>query len=347
MELLAIVLCFIFAIFLTPVAKRVAIKLNAVDLPDKRKVHNKMMPRLGGLAIYTSFTLGIVIFSPDSNFTLPIIIGGTIIFLVGMFDDIYQLSPKVKTIGQIIAALPIVIGGINIDYITIPFGPKIDFGFWSIVITVIWIIGVTNAINLIDGLDGLASGISAIALMTISGMALSMGNVLVALLGLMLLGSTLGFLVYNFYPAKIFLGDSGSYFLGFMISVLSIQGLFKNVTVFSIIIPIIILGVPIVDTFFAIIRRKVQGLPLLSPDKRHLHHCLIQLGYSHRKTVLILYGLSSVFSLAAITYTRGTMWGSLLVLMLLLVLIELTVEVTGLISNNYRPILNLLGNRRK
>ncbi|MRG85048.1 glycosyltransferase family 4 protein [Salinibacillus xinjiangensis] len=347
MEYLSIITCFLFSISITPIVKKVALKINAVDVPEQRKVHDKIMPRLGGLAIYTSFVIGLLFLSPDSQYLLTIITGATVIMLVGVLDDVIGLSASMKLSGHIVAALIVVLSGLQIEFITIPFGPKVDFEIWGIPITILWIVGVTNAINLIDGLDGLAAGIAAIALITISGMALFMGNVVVAILGLMLLGSTLGFLIYNFYPAKIFLGDTGSYFLGFMISVLSILGLYKNVTVFSLIVPIIILGVPIVDTFFAIVRRFIQGKPLHSPDKAHLHHSLIKLGFTHRQTVLILYTMSGIFSLAAIVFTRGTMWGSTIVMILLAILIELTVEITGLVSHNYRPVLNLIGIKNK
>ncbi|SEU09396.1 UDP-GlcNAc:undecaprenyl-phosphate GlcNAc-1-phosphate transferase [Salinibacillus kushneri] len=348
MEYIALILLsLVFSLILTPLVKKLAIKINAVDQPNERKVHKRVMPRMGGLAIYVSFLLGVLILSPEGIHIWPVMIGATFIVILGLLDDLYQLSAGIKFGGHLIAAFTVVLSGIQIDFITIPFGPRIEFGLWSIPISVLWIVAITNAINLIDGLDGLASGVSAIALITISGMALSMGSIFVAFLGLLLLGSTLGFLFYNFNPAKIFLGDTGSYFLGYMISVLSILGLFKNLTFFSIIVPIIILGVPLVDTTFAIIRRMVKGNPLSAPDKSHLHHCLIRLGYSHRKSVLMIYGLSGIFSLAAIIFTRSTMWGSMIILLMLAVLIELTVEITGLISQNYRPMLNLVYGKRK
>jgi UDP-GlcNAc:undecaprenyl-phosphate/decaprenyl-phosphate GlcNAc-1-phosphate transferase len=347
MELLAIVLCVVLSILIAPLVKKIAITINAVDYPNNRKVHQKVMPRLGGVAIFFSFMLGFLFFAPNAQGIIPIIAGGTIILILGIIDDMYQLHAGIKFIGQGIAALTVVLAGIQIDFVTIPFGPRIEFGLWAIPITMLWIIAITNAINLIDGLDGLAAGISSIVLITISGMAIASGNMFVGLTGLMLLGSTLGFLVYNFYPAKIFLGDSGSYFLGFMISVLSIEGLYKNVAVFSILVPIVILGIPIVDTVFAIIRRKVHGRPFYRPDKYHLHHCLLRLGYSHRQSVLILYGISTVFSLAAIVFSRATMFVSITVFILLSILIELIVEITGLVSKNYKPLLNLLyGNKR-
>ncbi|GAA0486790.1 MraY family glycosyltransferase [Salinibacillus aidingensis] len=343
----AVLICLAISIVLTPLVKKLAIKLNAVDQPNERKVHKKVMPRMGGLAIYASFLLGVLILSPEGVHIWPVMIGATIIVTIGVLDDLFQLSAGIKFAGHLLAAFTVVFSGIQIDFITVPFGPKIEFGFWGIPISIIWIVAITNAINLIDGLDGLASGVSAIALITISGMALSMGSIFVAALGLLLLGSTLGFLFYNFHPAKIFLGDTGSYFLGYMIGILSIMGLFKNLTFFSIIVPIIILGVPLVDTTFAIIRRMVQGKPLSAPDKSHLHHCLIRLGYSHRKAVLMIYGLSGIFSIAAIIFTRSTMWGSMMILLALAVLIELTVEITGMVSQNYRPVLNFVAGKKR
>ncbi|WP_106496123.1 glycosyltransferase family 4 protein [Lentibacillus sp. Marseille-P4043] len=348
MGYIALVICFVASILLTPVVKKLAIKIGAVDQPNNRKVHKKIMPRLGGLAIFISFIIGVLLFLPDTIAAWPIITGATLVTLIGVLDDIYGLSAKVKFSGQLVAALVTVLGGVQIEFITLPFGDKIEFGYFAIPLTILWIVAITNAINLIDGLDGLAAGVSSIVLLTISGMAISMGSMAVALIGLIVFGSTLGFLLYNFHPAKIFMGDTGSLFLGYMISVLSVMGLFKNVAIFSLIVPIIILGVPILDTTFAIIRRAVQRKPLTAPDKLHLHHCLLRLGFTHRQTVVMIYTMSGLFSLAAIIFTRATMWGSTLLLFGLLIVIELIVEVTGLISENYRPILKLVqGNKVK
>ncbi|PAV31305.1 undecaprenyl-phosphate alpha-N-acetylglucosaminyl 1-phosphate transferase [Virgibacillus profundi] len=345
MAYLALIISFVTTILLTPAVKKIAVKIGAVDYPNQRKVHKKVMPRLGGLSIYISFVLWLIIFEPSNVYIWPLIVGGTIIMAVGLLDDLYELSAKVKLLGQLAAAVTVVLGGIQIDFINLPFDGKLEFGMWTIPITILWIVGVTNAINLIDGLDGLAAGVSAIALLTISGLAITMGNSLAIFAGLILLGSTLGFLVYNFHPAKIFLGDTGSLFLGFMISVLAILG-FKNVTMFSIIVPMIILAIPISDTFFAMVRRLIQKKPISSPDKLHLHHCLIDLGYSHRSTVLIIYFLSALFGIAAIIFTKATLWISLVVLIALAVLIELIVEITGLIGKSYRPLLNLFSRVR-
>jgi UDP-GlcNAc:undecaprenyl-phosphate GlcNAc-1-phosphate transferase len=340
MPYLTLFICFIISVLVTPLVKKLALKIGATDVPDTRKVHHKIMPRLGGLAIYISFILGFFILHPESPYKLPILLGSTVIIITGILDDIYQLSAKWKLVGQLIAAAVVIFGGVDVEFINLPFGGQIQFGIFSIPLTFIWIVGVTNAINLIDGLDGLAAGVSSIGLITISGMAIVMGDTFVMSMGFILLGSTIGFLVYNFYPAKIFMGDTGALFLGYMIAVLSLLG-FKNITVISLIVPIIILGVPISDTFFAIVRRLIHNKPLSAPDKSHLHHCLLRLGYSHRKTVLLIYGMSALFSLAAVIFSQATLLVALIVLFVLLLLIELIVEKVGLIGKNYRPLLKM------
>ncbi|MGP4068806.1 glycosyltransferase family 4 protein [Halobacillus sp. B29] len=345
MEYKALLFCFIASLLITPVVKKVAVAIGATDQPNHRKVHKVVMPRLGGLAIYLSFAGGLLFFFPESRYTWPVFIGASIIIATGVLDDLKELSAKVKLGGQILAAIVVVMGGVQVEYINLPFGGEMEFGYLSIPITILWIVGITNAINLIDGLDGLAAGVSAIALLTISGMAITMGNVFVVFAGFMMLGSTIGFLFYNFYPAKIFMGDTGALFLGFMISVLSLLG-FKNVTLFSFIIPVIILGVPISDTLFAIVRRVIQRKPLSAPDKSHLHHCLINLGYSHPETVLMIYAVSALFSLAAVIFSQATMFGAMFVMAALILMIELIVEMTGLIGKDYKPILNMIRDYR-
>ncbi|WP_066065413.1 glycosyltransferase family 4 protein [Neobacillus soli] len=340
---LTFILCFLCSILLTPIVKKLAFKLGATDNPNHRKVHHKIMPRLGGLAIYVSFLLGLFIIQPSSPYHAAIMVGGLIILAAGILDDIYELSAKVKLLIQITSALVVVLwGGVEVTFINLPFNGVLEFGMFSIPITVIWIVGVTNAINLIDGLDGLAAGVSSIAFITISGMAIIMGNGYVVAMGAILLASTLGFLLFNFHPAKIFMGDSGALFLGYMISVLSLLG-FKNVALISFVVPIIILGVPISDTFFAIIRRIYNKNPLSAPDKSHLHHCLLELGYSHRETVLLIYAMSAMFGLAAFIFTITTVWGSILMITIILLAIELFVETIGLINKDYRPLLRMLG----
>ncbi|MBM6619068.1 glycosyltransferase family 4 protein [Bacillus suaedaesalsae] len=338
---LTCIICLIISFIITPFIKKLAFKIGATDQPNNRKVHQKIMPRLGGLAIYISFIVGILILRPEGSLLLPILLGSLVMVITGILDDIKDLPAKVKLIGQVIAAIIVVTGGIQVEYINLPFDGRLEFGIFSIPLTIIWIVGVTNAINLIDGLDGLAAGVSSIALISVSIMAIIMGNLFVASLGFILLFSTLGFLYYNFHPAKIFMGDTGALFLGYMISVLSLLG-FKNVTFISLIVPIIILGVPISDTFFAIIRRFVNKQPISAPDKSHLHHCLLKVGYSHRKTVLVIYGISALFGIVAILLSKTTMWESFLVILVLMLAIEITVEKIGLIGNDYRPIMKIV-----
>ncbi|AKG03884.1 undecaprenyl-phosphate alpha-N-acetylglucosaminyl 1-phosphate transferase [Salimicrobium jeotgali] len=348
MEYQALLVCFIVAIIVTPLVKKLAVYIGATDKPDPRKVHKVLMPRLGGLAIFISFIIGYFLFMPPTPIFWPVLFGAAIIIITGVWDDLRELSAKWKLAGQILAAAVVVYAGegVVVTFVNIPFTDNtLEFGMFSEIITMIWIIAITNAINLIDGLDGLAAGVSSIALLTISGMAITMGNVFVVFAGLMMLGSTVGFLIYNFYPAKIFMGDTGALFLGFMISVLSLLG-FKNVTLFSFVIPVIILGVPISDTVFAIVRRKLQNRPMSAPDKSHLHHNLLNLGYSHPETVLVIYTISALFSLAAVVFSQATLYGALLVIGFLILMLELLVEFTGLIGKDYRPILNLFKSQR-
>ncbi|WP_042350856.1 glycosyltransferase family 4 protein [Bacillus massiliigorillae] len=347
MVYLTLLICFIATLIITPLVKKLAFKIGATDKPNHRKVHQKIMPRLGGLAIFISFLIGMLVLQPqpqDSTSAWAIIIGASIIVVIGVFDDMLELSAKVKFIGQIAAALIVVLSGVQVDYINLPFGGEIHLGMLSIPLTIIWIVGITNAINLIDGLDGLAAGVSTIALITISGMAMLKGDMFVLSIGAILIGSTLGFLKYNFHPAKIFMGDTGALFLGFMIAVLSLLG-FKNVTMISLIVPVIILGVPISDTFFAIIRRIVNKKPLSAPDKSHLHHCMLRLGYSHRQTVLIIYAMAASFGLAAFIFSMSTLWGALLIIGILLLAIEVFVEKVGLVGSNYKPLLRMISTK--
>lgn len=338
----SLIVAFFAAIVLTPLVKRIAFRIGAVDAPNYRKVHARIMPRLGGLAIFGAFLVGLAVLRPESEYTLAIVLGATIIVATGVVDDMYEISAKAKLIGQIAAAAVIVfVGGIDIDFINLPFNGILDFGFLSIPLTIIWIVGITNAINLIDGLDGLAAGVSTIALVTLAAMAFIMGNMFVLVMAAILAMSTIGFLFYNFHPAKIFMGDTGALFLGFMIAVFSLLG-FKNVTVISFIIPVIMLGVPISDTFFAIVRRVRMKQKWSDPDKSHLHHRLLDMGFSHRQTVLLIYGIAIMFGLAAVIFSMSTVWGAILLITVILVAIELFVEVIALAGKNYTPLLNIV-----
>lgn len=329
----------VVALIATPLVKKLAIKIGAVDAPNHRKVHQRIMPRLGGLAIYIGFLVTFLIIAPKSMITWGILVGATIVIITGVFDDRYEISPKVKLLGQLIAAIVVVMSGIKVEFINLPFEGIFAFGWLSIPVTIFWIVGVSNAINLIDGLDGLAAGVSAIATATMLIMSLIIGNYTVSILSVALLGAIIGFLFFNFHPAKIFMGDTGALFLGFMLAAMSILG-FKYVTLFAFIMPILVLGVPISDTFFAIIRRWLNNRPISEADKNHLHHRLLQLGLSHRQTVLVIYGVSMLFGASAILFTQVTLWVAVITLGLLLLGLEIGAEAIGLVGKSYKPVLN-------
>lgn len=349
------------ALLLTPLVKKFAVKIGAVDVPNARKVHTRIMPRLGGLGIYLAFVLGLIAVLPflpdslsprDANFMKAFLIGGSMIVLIGALDDRFELSAKVKFLAQIAAACVVVFGfNITVDFVNIPFQDRYSaLESWvSIPLTIFWIVGVTNAINLIDGLDGLAAGVSGIAIGTISVMAFLMGNTTVALLCLLLLGGIIGFLFFNFHPAKIFMGDTGSLFLGFSLAMLSLLG-FKQIAIVSFITPLIIIGVPLSDTFFAIVRRKIQKKPIFAPDKGHLHHCLRELGFSHRQTVLIIYVIAAFFGFLAVIQSSAAMyeanWVTFVVICVMMCFMQIGAEVIGLVGKTKRPILGLINRMR-
>lgn len=315
-------------------------------MPGHRKVHKVPIPTLGGLAIFFSFLAGLLIIQPQSSYHLAIVIGALLMIILGFMDDLYHLTAKAKFLFQVtIACLVVFWGDLQVSFINLPFGGQLEFGWLSIIVTIFWIVGITNAINLIDGLDGLSAGISAIVLLTIGSMAIIMDNVYVLSMSIILFWSILGFLPYNFHPAKTFMGDTGSLFLGYMIAVLSLLG-FKNVTFISFVIPILILAVPIFDTIVAIIRRLVQKRPIASPDSSHLHHKLLQLGMTHRQAVLFMYLLSSLFSFAAILFSMSTVWGAILIVTISLLLIQLLIETLELIDSKFKPLTNLMKVRR-
>ncbi|RKQ34392.1 glycosyltransferase family 4 protein [Oceanobacillus halophilus] len=334
-------LCFVMSILITPVIIKLAKKFNITDKPNNRKMHSNPIPTLGGLVIFISFLFGLLILQPHEQYHLSIVVGAFVIVALGVLDDRFDLSPRIKFLTQlVVASLVVFWGGLDIDFINLPFGGEINFGLLSPIITILWITGITNAINLIDGLDGLAAGVSTIALITIAGMAIIMGDVYVTTIAVILFFSTLGFLRYNFHPAKIFMGDTGALFLGYMISVLALLG-FKNVTFISFVIPIFILGVPISDTLIAMVRRFINKQPISKPDSSHLHHRLLKSGFTHKQTVLVIYALSAMFSLAAILFSMTTIWGSILIFLIALFVLQILIENLELINSQYKPLTNL------
>lgn len=303
-SLLIVGVCLIIVAFIIPIIKRIALHINALDIPDERKVHTTPIPRLGGLGIFIGFLVGYMIFGTPSVQMNSILIGSFIILLTGMIDDIKPISAKAKLLGQIFASSVIVFyGNILLSNVTI-LGLDINFGILAYPITILFIVACTNVINLIDGLDGLAGGISGIFYLSTIIICFFQSRFmeLELILALIMLGSTLGFLVHNFHPAKIFAGDSGALFMGFMIAIISLLG-FKTTAITSVFIPLMILAVPILDTLFAIIRRLLKHQKISTPDKQHLHHQLLKMKFSHRNTVLIIYGITALFSLASILYT--------------------------------------------
>jgi UDP-GlcNAc:undecaprenyl-phosphate/decaprenyl-phosphate GlcNAc-1-phosphate transferase len=337
-----IIICFAVSFLMTPVIKKLAFKIKAVDEVGVRKVHRARMARLGGAAVYISFLIGMLLISPEHSHFWPIMLGGLVIIITGLLDDIYAVSASKKLLGQTVAALLVIFGGIYVEVITLPFGIEWNLGIWGLPLAFLWIIGITNAINLIDGLDGLAAGISAIVFASISVLAIMGGNELVTVMSLVLLAGTLGFLIFNFHPATIFMGDTGSLFLGFMIAVLSLLG-FKTVTLFSLLVPVVLLAVPIADTLFSILRRYFNKKPISAPDKSHIHHRLLKLGFSHKKTVLMIYGLSIFFSAAAIMLAQSTLLISIFIVITVVITVELLAELIGLVHKDYRPLLNMIG----
>lgn len=287
---------------LTPLVKRFAVSVGAVDRPDARKVHHGLIPRLGGLAIYAGFMVSVIFTIGFSYELLGIVMGATFLILVGVLDDMYSLPARVKLLGQIVAAAILVIFfDVSIDWLVLPQVGMIYLPWLiSIPLTIFWIIGFVNTVNLIDGLDGLAAGIATIASVAIAMLAFQMGQWVAAAAMVAMTGSCLAFLQYNFNPAKIFMGDTGSMFLGYVIAAVSVMGSMKTAAAAVLIVPLVALAVPITDTFLAIIRRRQAGVPVFSPDKNHLHHRLLASGLSQKQVVLIMYGLTAFFSCVAL-----------------------------------------------
>lgn len=319
-------LALVLVLVVTPFVRRWAFKCGALDRPDPRKVHDRVMPRLGGLAVYTGFVVAVLLTRELTIQVAGLIAGGTLIVLLGILDDTRGVSPRFKLAGQVLAALAIMPFGLKVEFLTNPLSDEmIALGWLAVPVTVLWLVSVTNAVNLIDGLDGLAGGTSCIAALTLAGVVWidvranggTPGQWDALALALILAASALGFLRYNFYPARIFLGDSGSMFLGFSLAALSVMGMAKSATFISIFVPIVILGIPILDTFFAIIRRYTEHRPIFSPDREHLHHRLVELGLSHRQAVLCIYAVSLVLGLSAILLTILTPKEAVFLLVLL------------------------------
>lgn len=301
----------VLSYFFTPPVKNFAHKVGAIDVPkDARRMHKKPIPRLGGLAIYGGFLCSILIFGQLDETMLCVLLGAAIIVALGIFDDVLALGAKLKFVVQIVAAaIPVCIGDLQIGLFTnlnpLSDTPFVHLGILAVPVTIIWIVGITNAVNLIDGLDGLAVGVSSIAAITMLAVALLTGNMPIAITMAALAGACIGFMPYNLNPAKIFMGDTGSTFLGYMLATVSIMGLFKFYAVISFAVPFLIFGLPIFDTANAIIRRVAAGRSPMSPDRGHVHHKLIDMGFNQKQAVAILYAISATLGLTAVVLTSS------------------------------------------
>ena len=324
----AFIVSFAFTFATTPLVRRFAFKIGAIDIPkDNRRMHKKPTPRIGGLAIIFGFTVATLCFAQPSRQLYGTLAGAAIIAVMGVIDDCKNLPAKLKFVIQIIAALVVVFAGdIKINVFTNP-NFLSDNPYWvlpewlSVTLTVIWIVFITNAVNFIDGLDGLAAGVSAIMSISLVFISIRVGEYSIAILGIALMGSCFGFLPFNFNPAKIFMGDTGSTFLGFMLATLSIQGVFKSYAVISFAVPLLILGLPLFDALFAMIRRILRGQSPMTADRGHLHHRLVDMGFSQKQTVFILYAISGVLGITAVLLAESGVLRALLLVICVLILL--------------------------
>ena len=329
------VIALVVSYALTPSVKKLAIKIGAVDRPNARKVHTHVIPRLGGLAIYIGFMAAVLFCVPLQHELVGMLLGCTAIVAVGIWDDICNIPAKVKLVGQILAACIPIAFGIQIEWLTNPFGDIIVLPeLIAIPVTIFWIIGFTNTVNLIDGLDGLAAGVAFIASISMFLLAYNLNQFLPALVIVSMAGAALGFLQYNFNPAKIFMGDTGSMLLGYTLSVAAVLGLVKTAATVALVVPIIALGLPILDTTFAIIRRKMSGVPIFQPDKGHLHHRLLALGMTQKQAVLIMYFVSMILGIVALIVANVSYKTGIVTVLVVLAVIIYSAKRIGLLRKS-------------
>ncbi len=344
-----VITTFICSLIIMPFMKKIAFHVGAIDKKrsseGNRHIHKQDTPKFGGLGIFLSFLIGYMLFGTQSIQMNSILIGSFIIILTSIADDIKPIKAWQKLIGHLIAASVIVFyGQITLNNVT-AFGFSLDFGIWAYVITLLFIVACTNVINLIDGLDGLSGGICSIFFLTIGIIGLYQGRTgsLVMILTFVMLGSTLGFLVHNFYPATIFAGDCST-FMGFIIAVISMLE-FKGPALTSFFVPVLVLAIPILDTLFAIIRRSIKKKPIFSPDKEHLHHQLLGMHFSQRTTVLIIYVIDILFSLATILFTIGNPNIGKIIYIILFIIIAWFVFHTSIISDKTMELTNKISDK--
>jgi UDP-GlcNAc:undecaprenyl-phosphate GlcNAc-1-phosphate transferase len=341
-------LAFCIPLLLTPLVKRLAVAAGAIDLPGKRKVHQQPVPCWGGLGIFLGFAIALVAVTPALASILHLshdairqligmLAGGLVVLVVGMIDDWKGLPPLAKLAGQIAAAVVAVCFGIKIPFVSIPFGRLIRL--WPLMnyaLTIAWLVAITNALNLVDGLDGLAAGIAAISAFIVCYVSFSQGVWLVGICSLFLGASALGFLPYNWHPAKIFMKDAGAMFLGFTLASLAAIGLTKSAVVYSLILPILILGIPISDMLLAIVRRLLRGQNIMTADREHIHHRLLDLGLTHSQTVLLIYGINLLLGGSAVLLTFLNPGQGLIMLLALCAVVLFLANRAGLLPPDSR-----------
>ncbi len=329
---LVLFICFLSSVIFVWLMKKVAIYLGVYDVPNERKIQKVPVPLLGGVGIFLTFLLGYILFGTPSDIMSSILITSFLILLLGIFDDIKPIPAKYKFIIHIlIASIIVFYGNLKLDNASL-FGLSIKFGVFSPFVTILLIVGIINAINLIDGLDGLSGGIASIYFLTtaVLGFILNKFGGLDIMISIIMLGATLGYLVHNFPPAKVYMGDAGSTFIGLMISIIMLIG-FKTLTLTSLIIPSLLLAIPILDTLFAIIRRKLKHKPAMQPDKEHLHHQLLKMNLSKTKTLLIIYAINILFSITSIFYAIGYQYEMIICYIILLFLVLFLILKTNII----------------
>lgn len=320
--IIAILCAFLITFTTTPIARVLAFKVGAIDVPkDNRRMHKKPIPRMGGLAIFLGFAITTIIFLEPSKEIIGMLLGALLLVIVGIFDDIYSLPALLKLFLQMISSAIAVLFGNVIEGVTV-FGNYIDFGVFSIPISIVWITALINAVNLIDGLDGLSCGVSAISSISLllSAFFLPEPSFAIVLLIASLAGSCIGFLPFNFNPASIFMGDTGAMFLGYSLAIISIQGFFKINALLSFWIPFLVFALPIGDTFFAFARRILQGKSPFSADRGHIHHKLIDMGFSQKQSVMILYSICGILGVSAVLFAMDKPFEGVSVILIALVI---------------------------
>ncbi len=336
---LTFIIALIFAVVATPLSMKLGRRWGAIAYPGGRHIHKLPIPRLGGIAIYAGFWIAVMFTRNWDTDIWGLFVGSTLIMVVGIWDDIRELRPIVKLGWQITAAVVLIFFGFSMNQLSLPIiGVDLNFknlgiGWVGVLLAVFWIIGLVNTVNISDGLDGLAAGICFEAALLLFWSANRINQVPEAHLTLALAGAALGFLFFNFHPARVFMGDSGSMFLGYIIGGISIMGLLKTATILGLVFPLIVLGMPLTDLTFAIIRRKLKGQSIAEADRGHLHHRLLDAGLSQRQAVLLLYGMSACFGIAAVLGALGSwIWAATLLIADFALLVTILLRHTALLS---------------